>query len=101
MNKDIIEKKAAIDVNKLEDAYDLGGLIGEIGNMYYEGVGQNSYVDMSIEYLEDYFYDIDYEGEQEYLVPTGNIDENPSLYKVYQLMKNGELPEEFYLLIWW
>lgn len=101
MNNDIIEKRPTIDVHKLKEVYDLGNLIGEIGDMDYEGFGQNSYAVLDTEYLEDYFYDRDYEGEQEFLVSNGNNEESPNLYKVYQLMKNGELPEEFILLIWW
>lgn len=101
MNNDIIEKKIVIDVQKLQDVYNLSDLIGEIGNMIYEGAGQNTFIYVNIEGLEEFFYDYDFDGEHEYFIPNGNDEENPSLYKVYQLMKSGELPEEFILLIWW
>lgn len=94
MNNDIIEKRSFIDVQKLQDAYDLSDLIGEIGNWWYnEGVGQDTFITVDIENLEAFFFDSDY--------GDGNIEENPNLYKVYQLMKSGKLPEEFILLIWW
>lgn len=101
MNNNILIKKNVIDVIDLERAYNLDGLIGEIGNMSYEGVSQNSFINMDIESLKEFFFDYDFDGEHEYFILNGNDEENPNLYKVYQLMKSGELPEEFILLIWW
>lgn len=96
MNK-AVKQKYVVDITDLRGEFE--GLYRELLDRF-EYAGQNTYTDISVDWLEETFYDYDDEGNlltlnEEY------VNKYPVLYKLLQSIENGEFPKEFILLIWW
>lgn len=96
MNK-AVKQEYVVDITDLGDEFE--GLYRELLDRL-EDVGQNTYVDISVDWLEETFYDY-YDDEGNFTLNEEYVNKYPVLYKLLQSIENGEFPKEFILLIWW
>lgn len=99
---DFVKQLNVIDIQDLNEVEGLEGILGDLSNWRGEGFGQDTYITIDKDYLEEIFCEFictDDDNVEE--LAENTIKEYPCLFKLLELMKNGELPEEFILLIWW
>lgn len=82
-----------VDINDLKKEFDPSLRPFVFQTFMYDWQGNDSYVQLDKDVLEeisgeDYCYDND-------------VESKAILKKTLELIEEGKLPEEFYLLIWW
>lgn len=82
-----------VDVHDLKEEFDPSLRCFVLDTFSYDWQGNDSYVRLdkySLEEMcdEDYYYD-------------NSVESRAILKRTLELIEEGKLPEEFYLLIWW
>ena len=99
---DFVKQLNVIDIQDLNEVEGLEGILDDLSNWRGEGFGQDTYITIDKDYLEEIFCEFICTDDDNVEELAKDAEEKyPCLFKVLQLMNSGDLPQEFIILIWW